>query len=363
MQCGAAGNACAACGAGQACDVSGTCVCTPDSCDGWCHGDTCEPFETLAANQPTFPATRGIALRNSDVYWTGSSSSDAEADKYRVQRHAAGGNVETLISNQAHTLGPALFGAEHLVVLNTANGFLQSMKPTDSLLSVDQTNVASFRYRSGRTYWSTSVVNRFKELHIKSQKETDSSDVVDEFTTVIDFAADAGDIAFASGQIAYVVNMPATASTGGTYDIWLATPDHPQVFPTQTGHLEQLECDADANYYWRASASGSGGAALMMENDGASGPTTIAPNLDVTDFTLVQPATGTALVYYAYTDSSQQTSGLRLYDTASSKTYDVVTGPHVGSLTADGTYLYFFEATGHRLVRTPLPHVVFGIGK
>ncbi len=361
-QCGAGGGACTACSAGQACSASGTCVCTPESCDGWCYGDTCEPFEKLATNQPTFPATRGIALRNSEIYWTSSSSSDAAADKYRLQR-IAGSGVETLVSNQAHTLGPVLIGAERLFVLNTDTGFLESMKPTDNLLSSDQANVAGLRYRSGRIYWSTSVVNRFKELHIKSQNETDSSDVVDEFSTVIDSAAEVGDIAFASGLVAYGVNMPGTSGAAGSYGIWLATPDHPQVFPARSGHLEQVECDADSNYYWRASASASSGASLMMENDGASGPTAIAPNLDITDFTLVQPATGAALVYYAYTDSGRQTSGFRLYDTASSKTYDVVTGPRVGSLTADKTYLYFFEETGHRLVRTPLPHVVFGLGK
>ena len=362
-QCGAAGGACVACSAGQACDGKGTCTCTPDSCDGWCHGDTCEPFETLATDQPTFPATRGIALRDSDVYWTSSSSSDANADKYRVQRHVGGGSVETLVSNQAHTLGPVLFGAERLFVLNTENAFLQSMKPTDSSLRNEQSNVASFRYHSGRIYWSTTVVNRFKELHIKSQKETDSSDVVDEFSAVIDSAANVGDIAFVGNQIAYTVNFPDTSGTPTNYEIWVATPDNPLVFPARTGRLEELECDADYNYYWRVSDATSGVAALMMQNDGAPAVTAIAANLDVTDFALVRPAAGTTLVYYAYTDSSHQTSGLRLYDTASSKTYDVVTGPRVGSLTADSTYLYFFEATGHRLVRTPLPHLVFGLGK
>ncbi|WP_257457524.1 hypothetical protein [Archangium lipolyticum] len=40
-KCGSSGP----CGAGQAC-VNGTCQCTPDSCDGCCSGNTCEPGNT-----------------------------------------------------------------------------------------------------------------------------------------------------------------------------------------------------------------------------------------------------------------------------------------------------------------------------
>jgi hypothetical protein len=360
-QCGGAGSACAACSAGQACDASGTCVCTPDSCDGWCHGDTCEPFETLATNQPTFPATRGIALRDSDVYWTGSTSSDAAADKYRIQRLVAGGSVETLISNQPHTFGPLLLGSERLFVLNTDNGSIQSMEPGETGLDLQQTDASSFRYRSGRMYWSWTDVGRFTSLFVQSQDETDSSDVAMEFETTIG-GGEIHDFAFVGAQIACGFNIPDD-SGGFNYEIWIWFTSAYRVFPTRPGHLEELECDDAYNYYWRLSDSTNTGAALMMQNDGAPDATTIASDLDVTDFTLVHPAFEDTLVYYAYTDASHQTSGLRLYDPASSKTYDVVTGTRVGSLIADDTYLYFFEGTGHRLVRTPLPHVVLGLGK
>ena len=363
---GAAGEAsapCAACGAGQACSDEGACTCTAASCDGWCHGATCEPFETIAIDQPTFPATRGVALQQSDVYWTSSSNGDASADKYRVQRRTSSGQVQTLLSNQGHTLGPLLLGAERLFLLNTQTENLWSANVDGTNLRTDEWGVGTFRYRAGRVYWPEVVTSRFKELHIKSQSETDASDVVDEFSTVGDSNATFADIAFAGTQFAYALNMAASPDELGNYEIWVVNGGASRVFPTSPGHLEALECDSDDNYYWRGRAATTGGADLLMENDGASSPTAISTGVDVTDFTLFQPQAGSTLVYYAYTDPATETSGVRLYQTSSGKTYDVVKGDKAGSLVTDATHLYFFESNGHRLVRTPLPHVALGLGK
>ena len=361
-QCGAAGGTCAACSAGQACDQNGTCTCTPDSCDGWCHGDTCEPFETIATGQMTFPATRGIALRDSDIYWS-ASSGDSNAAKYWIQRRLAGAGVETLLSNQAALMSPLFFGAERLFI-HDQDGFLRSMKPDGTTLTLDQTEVSTFRYRSGRVYWPALMTFRFRELHVESRDEADTMDVVDEPFKVVDSNAEVADIAMAGAQVAFALNNPpVTDGDLAEYEIWTTANASTPVFPSRAGRIEELDCDPEANYYWRVTKSVSSGAALLMQSDGASSATAIATDVDVTDFAMFQRSAGNVVVYYAYSDADTQTSGLRLYDTASSKTYDVVTGPRVGSLTADETYLYFFEATGHRLVRTPLPHAVFGLGK
>jgi hypothetical protein len=349
---------------GQSCSASGDCACTADSCDGWCNGSTCELFETIALDQPTFPLSRGIATLNSDVYWVSSSSSDPNADKYRVQRRVQGGSVETLLSNQAHTLGPLLLGAQRVFVLNRQNGDLRSLAADGSDLRLDQSGVGSFRYRSGRIYWPVIVSGRVNDLQLKSQSETDPSNVMTEGSWAFTGADQVGDIALLATNIAYGLNLPTTTGDVGNYEIGLISGGSgSDVFPSRTGGIDRLECDADDNYYWLRRTSVTGVPDLFMQNDGATTATAITTNLNVTDFTLSQPASGVTLVYYAYTDPADQSSGIRLYDTSSAKTFDVVASDKVGSLTTDDTYLYFFEANGHRLVRTPLPHVVLGLGK
>lgn len=351
---GAAGDVGSSCG-------DGGCTCSAASCDGWCQGATCVAFDTIAVNQATFPATRGIAVQGANVYWTSSSSSDPNADKYRVQRRVDGHAVETLLSNQAHALGPLQLGAERLFALNTQTGNLWSTELDGSNPRTDQWTVPEFRYRAGRIYWPEIVTFRFRELHIKSQSETDPSDVVDEVSTVGDATAEFADIAFAGTQFAYALNMASPESEVGQYGIWLFNGSASAIFPLKNGRLEELECDSGDNYYWRVRASATGGADLLMQNDGASGVTAIATGVDVTDFAVSEPSAGGAFVYYAYTDPAAQTSGVRLYDTVSAETYDIVTGDQAGSLATDATHLYFFEASGHRLVRLPLPHVVLGL--
>lgn len=355
-----AGEGGAAGDAGSSCDDGG-CTCSAASCDGWCQGATCVPFETIAGSQPTFPATRGIALQDGDVYWTSSSSGDPNVDKYRIQRRIDGHGVETLLSNQAHALGPLLVGAERLFALNTQTGNLWSTELDGSAPRTDQWTVSHVRYRAGRVYWPEIVTSRFRELHIKSQSESDPSDVVDEISTVGDGMAEFADIAFAGTQFAYALNIPSPDSELGNYGIWLFNGSASAVFPLKNGRLEELECDSGDNYYWRVRSSAMGGADLLMQNDGASEVTPIASGVDVTDFTVSDLTAEGAFVYYAYTDAAGQTSGVRLFDTVSEKTYDVVKGDQVGSLTADASHLYFFEANGHRLVRMPLPHVVLGL--
>jgi hypothetical protein len=293
-----------------------------------------------------------------------SSSTDSNADKYRVQRHVKGGSVETLLSNQVHTLGPLLLGAQRVFELNTQSGDLRSLATDGSDLRLEQSGVGSFRYRSGRVYWPTIVSGFVNDLELKSQSETDPSNVMTEGSWSFTGTDQVGDIAFLGTNIAYGLNLPTSTGDVGTYELWLMSGGSAlNVFPGRTGVLDQLECDADDNYYWLRRTSASAVPDLLMQNDGASNSTAITTNLNVTDFTLFQPASGVTLVYYAYTDPADQSSGIRLYDTSSAKTYDVVTSDKAGSLTTDDTYLYFFEANGHRLVRTPLPHVVLGLGK
>jgi hypothetical protein len=367
MNCGAAGAACTACSTGQSCSTSGECACTADSCDGWCYGSTCELFETIATDQPTFPASRGIATSNSDVYWASSSSSDASADKYRVQRRVSRASVETLLSSQSYYLGPVVLGAERLFVLNPETGLLQSMKTDGSNLDADEPNAQSLRYRSGRIYWHENQWDQNlseTSFYVYSQSETSMSDVKVEYSSFHSGDVQIGDIALASaGRVAYGLNYLNDRGGPDQYEVWVVSNGGTSnVFAARMGALDRLECDASDNYYWLRRTSATGVPDLLMQNDGASSATAVTTNLNVTDFTVLQPVSGMALVYYAYVDPADQSTGIRLYDTSSTKTYDVVTGDAAGSLTTDDTYLYFFEAKGHRLVRTPLPHVVLGLG-
>jgi hypothetical protein len=309
------------------------------------------------------------------VYWTSSSSTDQYANKWRVQRRVAGGSAETLLSNQAPSLGSLLLGTERLFLLNLDQGAIQSMKADGSSLRTDEAGALTLRFHSGRIYWHDQepVSNGGKggawyDVIIKSQSETDPSDVTQYQGTVgrPDAAgpAEIADLTFAGASVAFGLNRLTYPDEDiDVYQIVIiGDPTFASVFPPSPGRLEQLDCDGNDNYYWRMRASSSGGADLLMQNDGASSATTIATGVDVTDFTLSQSASGKTFVYYAYSDSSKQTNGIRLYDTASGMTYDVVGDDEAGSLVADDTYLYFFEVNGRRLLRTPLPHLVFGLG-
>ncbi len=339
-----------ACAAGQTCGKSGECTCTADSCDGWCNGATCEPFETIATDQAAFPASRGIAVSGSDVYWTNPGAGS-------VQRRLAGKSVETLLASNDH-LEDLLIGTQRVFVRSSTFLYVESMKLDGSDVRTDGLVAYNIRFRLGRLYFTTTGGS---QLGIFSQSEGDPNDATQDFVVDFDEDPEVGDFAFNGSQVVYGVNFTAGA---GSYDIGKplgATGTGASIFPRKAGRLEHLECDAADDYYWLRTTSSTGVADLVMQHEGGANETAITSNVDVTDFTLSESDSGATFVYYAYTNPADQSSGVRLYDTATSKTYDVIAGNRAGSLIAAQNYLYFFEANGQRLVRTSLPESTLGL--
>jgi hypothetical protein len=323
----------------------------------------CELFETIATDQTTFTASRGIALSGSDVYWTSSASNDPSVDKYRVQRRVAGGSVETLLSDQPYSLGQLLFGAERLYVVDPQTHIAESIEPDGSTLRSDANRVlTSCRYRSGRIYFAYIGLESSFEFDVRSVSESDPTDKTYAYMLPLPGKLQVGDLAPTSNGFAGAVNHPTTDGDPGSSEIWDLTSPSAPVLPSGPGSIESLDSDAVDTFYWRRRLTSTSGDDLLMGNAHMTAATTIASGVDVTDLALFNPPSHKTLVYYAYSDSAHETSGIRLYDTSTGTSYDVVTGNQVGSLTTDSTYLYFFESNGHRLLRTRLPHIAFGLG-
>jgi hypothetical protein len=339
-----------ACDAGQSCSKTGECSCTPDSCDGWCHGAACEPFDTIATDQSAFAASRGIAVSGADVYWTNPGAAT-------VERRLAGKSAETILTNNQF-IQQLVLGNQRLFVRSTTFLYVESIKLDGSDVRTDAQLAYSMRFRSGRLYYATSGGS---QLGIFSQSEANADDAEQDF--IVDFTDEpyVGDLAFNGAQPIYAANFTAGA---GSYDIGKPlspTGSGMSIFSRKAGRLEQLESDGAGNYYWLRTTTADGVSDLLMQSDGGSTETGITTNVNVTDFTLSLSEGGTTFVYYAYTDPVDDSSGIRLYDTSTGTTYEVVTGDRAGSLVIAQTYLYFFEANGARLVRTRLPEASLGL--
>jgi hypothetical protein len=273
--CGEAGAACMACEAGQTCGRIGKCTCTPDSCDGWCNGASCEPFETIASDLTAFPASRGIALVGADVYWTNLGAGS-------VQRRVAGKSVETLLSNN-QDLEQIVVGTHRLFVRSSSFLYVESTKFDGSDVRTDAQLAYSIRFHLGRLYYGTSSGT---QLGIFSHSEANPDDATQDY--IIDFSDEpnVGDIAFSGSQPVYGVNFTAGA---GSYDIGEplgATGSGSSFFGSKAGRLEHLECDAAHGYYWLRTTSSAGVADLVMQHESGTDETAITTNVNVTDFTL-----------------------------------------------------------------------------
>ncbi len=300
-----------------------------------------------------FPASHGIAVSGSDVYWANPAAGS-------VQRRVADKSIETLLSDNDQHLDQIVLGTQRLFVRNSRFLYVESTKLDGSDVRTDEQVVYTMRFRSGRLYYATTGGN---ELGIFSQDEVNVDDATQDFNIEFQDGPNLGDFAFHGSKPVYGIDFYVGA---GSYDIGKptgATGPGSSIFGSKAGRLYQLECDSADGYYWRRTTSSGGLADLVMQHEGETHETAITANVDVTDFALSESATGTVLIYYAFTDPAAESSGLRLYDTSSGETHDVVAGDRVGSLLPTATYLYFFEENGQRLVRTPLPELTLGLGQ